>query len=587
MLSVRVEDAREGRGPGASDDSGDGEIEAILPFFTGNPRIERLRGTIRLFRPVPTSAEEVAAAYEVSSDPLPRARGTQVCVLAVPSYMTPADFCAFVGPCIEHVVRMRILHDASPEKYMVLMQFANQQATDDFHTLYNCKPFSSLDEAERCLVVFARSVDLDAGDDATWGEAGWEGWNGGEAQEQQSQHPAGDDAAADAGERGTGDGNGEEKEVPLTELPGCPVCLERLDVHVSGIVTTSCNHSFHTECLSRWSDSSCPVCRYCAQQPSAASQCERCGSRSNLWICVICGHVGCGRYGEGHGLAHFTETNHCYAMELETHNVWDYVGDNFVHRLIENGRDGKIVELERGGRDAVHGAGTGLGEDGPADTPKGGRAGGRHGPGGGTCHVCEGVLARSVEGKGHPGGAEADVGGKGRADGEMQERLVREYNALLTSQLEEQRRYFEGLLEREKEAATSASDSAGTALAERDEARERARAAEAARDSLESKLARSRAKAQEASREGEFLRELNDALVANQKGLQASIQAAEAALATERAKTADLEEQVRDLMMFLEGGRAIAAAGGTAEVGAGGSVAVGPRPRHEPRTRKR
>ena len=568
--------ARGADGADAAGGEGDAEIEAILPFFTGNPRIERLSGTIRLFRPVPTSAEEVAAAYRVGRDYLPPQRGTQLCVLAVPSYMTPADFCAFVGPCIEHVVRMRILHDASPEKYMVLMRFATQSAADEFHTLYNCKPFSSLDEAERCLVVFARSVDLDLGDVGKGEEisadsdAAWEGRAGrgarGAGVEDEGQVP------------GEGEGPGAEEGV-LTELPGCPVCLERLDVHVSGIVTTSCNHSFHTECLSRWSDSSCPVCRYCAQQPSAASQCERCGSRSNLWICVICGHVGCGRYGEGHGLAHFKETNHCYAMEVETQNVWDYVGDNFVHRLIENGRDGKIVELRRGdGPQGVHGAGTGLGEDGAADTSKGaagdGGAAGRAGLSG-ICRVCEGVLTRSAEGGGK-GHVDGPTEGKGRVDGEAQELLVREYNALLTSQLEEQRMYFEGLLENDREAGRGEAAAAEVARVQRDEAMERARTAEAARGSLESKLARSRAKTEEVVRENGFLKDLNNALVANQQAFQASIKSAEAALEAERAKTADLKEQVRDLMLFLEGGRAIAAAGGTAEAGAGGSISVGP-----------
>lgn len=46
-----------------------------------------------------------------------------------------------------------------------------------------------------------------------------------------------------------------------TELPTCPVCLERLDVHISGIITTVCNHVFHSDCLQRWGDTSCPVCR--------------------------------------------------------------------------------------------------------------------------------------------------------------------------------------------------------------------------------------------------------------------------------------------------------------------------------------
>lgn len=51
-----------------------------------------------------------------------------------------------------------------------------------------------------------------------------------------------------------------------TELPTCPVCLERLDEHISGIVTTVCNHrwamvhvqrgavlcSAHTSCAQAW-----------------------------------------------------------------------------------------------------------------------------------------------------------------------------------------------------------------------------------------------------------------------------------------------------------------------------------------------
>lgn len=34
---------------------------------------------------------------------------------------------------------------------------------------------------------------------------------------------------------------------------------ERLDQDNSGILTTICNHSFHCSCISRWTDSSCPV----------------------------------------------------------------------------------------------------------------------------------------------------------------------------------------------------------------------------------------------------------------------------------------------------------------------------------------
>ena len=46
------------------------------------------------------------------------------------------------------------------------------------------------------------------------------------------------------------------------ELPTCAVCLERLDPSISGIFTIVCNHQFHCDCLRRWADSSCPVCRH-------------------------------------------------------------------------------------------------------------------------------------------------------------------------------------------------------------------------------------------------------------------------------------------------------------------------------------
>jgi len=33
-------------------------------------------------------------------------------------------------------------------------------------------------------------------------------------------------------------------------------------------------------------------------------------------------------------------------MELGTSRVWDYAGDNYVHRLIQNKADGKLVEVD-------------------------------------------------------------------------------------------------------------------------------------------------------------------------------------------------------------------------------------------------
>ncbi len=37
-------------------------------------------------------------------------------------------------------------------------------------------------------------------------------------------------------------------------------------------------------------------------------------------------------------------------MELGNNRVWDYAADNYVHRLIQNKTDGKLVQLDEGGR---------------------------------------------------------------------------------------------------------------------------------------------------------------------------------------------------------------------------------------------
>ncbi|KAL8180077.1 UNVERIFIED_CONTAM: hypothetical protein K2H54_005369 [Gekko kuhli] len=66
----------------------------------------------------------------------------------------------------------------------------------------------------------------------------------------------------------------------------------------------------------------------------------------NLWICLICGHIGCGRYVSRHAYKHFEETQHTYAMQLTNHRVWDYAGDNYVHRLVASKTDGKLVQYE-------------------------------------------------------------------------------------------------------------------------------------------------------------------------------------------------------------------------------------------------
>ncbi|KAL6888406.1 hypothetical protein ACP4OV_009432 [Aristida adscensionis] len=317
-------------------------------FSSGNPRIEETRGVVVL-HPGPPAAP--------ASFGLPVGRKPQVCVLAVPNHMTYADFCRFCGAFVPHMLEMRIVRiDGVEDQYSVLIKFNTQSSTDSFFEHFNGKQFSSL-EGDLCRVRFVEDVHY--------------------TQLIEHAHSSVTSSA---------------------EQPTCPVCLERLDQDPGGILTTICNHSFHCSCISKWTDSSCPVCRYCQQQPEK-SMCSICGTSENLWICLICGHVGCGRYKGGHAIEHWKETEHCYSLELETQKVWDYAGDNYVHRLIQSKTDGKLVEYNYG--------------DHAADS---------------TLSLWSGDEM-----------SEALLNSKFEA-------IVEEYNELLTSQLEKQRNYYESLL---------------------------------------------------------------------------------------------------------------------------------------------
>jgi BRCA1-associated protein len=85
-------------------------------------------------------------------------------------------------------------------------------AADEFYHTFHGAPYSSLSDDELCNVAYVSGVEVVREGDCLTPPPGH------------------------------------------TELPTCPVCLERMDESVDGILTILCNHSFHSNCLAKWVD---------------------------------------------------------------------------------------------------------------------------------------------------------------------------------------------------------------------------------------------------------------------------------------------------------------------------------------------
>ncbi|KAI8387329.1 hypothetical protein BD560DRAFT_468721 [Blakeslea trispora] len=254
-----------------------------------------------------------------------------LCTFSIPLSISIPEFLDFVAPVDSSVSHYRVLRDTTPDTYMILMEFRDTSTAINYYKQYNGRLYSSMDP-EKCQIMFVESLEINSKPAPLY---------------QLSHH-----------------------DLEENSLSICPVCLEPMDEKLIGLLTILCQHTFHSRCLSKWEDGSCPVCRY-SQKPqqlktsetnsvdlirihqlipshveqSDQNECTICKTSDNLWVCLICGHIGCGRYNGAHAYDHYRQTSHLYSLEISTQRVWDYAGDNYVHRLVQNAVDGKLVEL--------------------------------------------------------------------------------------------------------------------------------------------------------------------------------------------------------------------------------------------------
>ncbi|SPO40746.1 uncharacterized protein PSFLO_06228 [Pseudozyma flocculosa] len=500
--------------------------------------------------------------------------GTVVAVLAVPSYLTAADFLAFVEPASEAICHLRMIRDVHPNRCMVLFKFRDASDAEDFHKMFNGQPFNAMEPEEICQVVYVTSVTVS----------------------KQSTLPLTYPMLSNSDPwplraRSAPGGSIEVASAPSGyELPTCPVCLERMDSAVTGLMTITCQHTFHCSCLSKWGEGRCPVCRYSqtghrkkgsqrasrrqslnpaanAGEGAAAdlddeeveesdedevepSLCTICKTNQDLWVCLICASVGCGRYKAGHAHRHFEETGHLYSLELETQRVWDYAGDGYVHRLIQNKADGKLVELPSASSAAATPersrrlpASTAM--QNPSSSSQGGPRSGADGRG----------PRRSDD-----AADESDVfddGGPSStvAASEKIEAIGLEYSYLLTSQLESQRHFYEERIDRiqaQFDKLMSTMRQVESAASRLVEVEERARRLEAERDELRREKAKSDKRADKML---ELARKFESEMQSERslsEGLMRKLEKRQEGEASLQAEVDELRDQVKDLMFFLQ-----------------------------------
>jgi BRCA1-associated protein len=89
-------------------------------------------------------------------------------------------------------------------------------------------------------------------------------------------------------------------------LPKCPLCIEKLDSTLSGINLEKIKSLFIYDVKERW-DKLRSQCKVCQKIQLNNNKCSCCESEKDLWICLICSNVGCGRYKLAHAKDHFEE----------------------------------------------------------------------------------------------------------------------------------------------------------------------------------------------------------------------------------------------------------------------------------------
>ena len=280
---------------------------AKRPVSFGNPALGTYYGFVYTVDHPPLSMPLVEGAVAVRR---------WVAMVHVPPQQVPEGILSLMAPHRKWMEHVRIVMEEEEEdneeeehrdrRYLVLIALSTEEASTTIVEDLHGQPYTSLDETVCCSLHPAVALQGVAGVSLT------------------SPFFAPNDKF-------------------LADEYNCAVCLDPVgykeNEQHAAILTTVCNHSFHMDCLLQWQDSPCPVCRYDhSGLNEALSQCHACGRSDGSWLCLLCGLVSC----NDHAREHYDKTLHAYALNTETQHVWDFAGQGYVHRLLQNKDDGKV-----------------------------------------------------------------------------------------------------------------------------------------------------------------------------------------------------------------------------------------------------
>ncbi|KAF5096934.1 hypothetical protein D0Z00_002594 [Geotrichum galactomycetum] len=220
-------------------------------------------------------------------------------------------------------------------------------------------------------------------------------------------------------------------------------------------------------------------------------------------------------------------TGHCFAMDVESQRVWDYGADGYVHRLMQNQEDGKLVEIPSPMPPPIRGPGT---------TIYNPRIPGNSGEytGAGTGAFGTGGFPKvSIAGS---------SGSKPKAD------VGEQFAQLLTSQLDSQREYYEALLSTavERISLLNSTEQRLQDISKEQEKLQQVRAGlERELDKAQTKTARLQENYEKALHRYMEERAINERTMEKMRRIETEQARCEVELS-------DLREQVRDLMFFHE-----------------------------------